>query len=69
MPVASEPITIRRYAHRRLYNSCAGAYVSLDDLATMLEDDENFIVHKAGSGEDITRLVLKQIIVQRGGHG
>jgi polyhydroxyalkanoate synthesis repressor PhaR len=69
MPMASEPITIRRYAHRRLYNPSTAAYVSLDDLAAMLEDDEAFVVHEAGSGEDITRLVLKQITVQRGSHG
>ena len=67
--MASEPITIGRFAHRRLHNPSAGVYVSFDDLTAMLKDDENFVVHEAGSSEDITRLVLKQIIVQRGGHG
>jgi len=69
MAATSEPITIKRYANRRLYNPSAAGYVSLDQLAMMLEDGEDFVVYEAGTGEDITRLVLKQIIVQRGNHG
>jgi polyhydroxyalkanoate synthesis regulator protein len=57
--MASEPITIRRYAGRRLHHPKAGAYIALDDPA----------MKQAGGGEDNTRLVFKQIIVQRGGHG
>ena len=57
--MVSEPITIRRYAGRRLHHPKAGAYIALDDPA----------MKQAGGGEDNTRLVFKQIIVQRGGHG
>ena len=58
---------IRR--HQRLYDPAAGRYVTLEDLADMVEDDEDFVVTDAETGEDITRSVLKQIIVERKRHG
>ncbi len=64
-----EPITIKRYAKERLYHPGAGTYVSLDDLAVMAEDDRNFVVFEAETGEDITRSILKQIISQCASHG
>jgi hypothetical protein len=64
-----EPVTIKCYANRRLYNPAAGAYVTLEDLALMLEDDEDFVVSDAKTGADITRSVLKQIILKRAHHG
>jgi len=67
--MASETITIRRHDHRSLYNTNMDAYVSPDGLPAIFEDNEDFVVHKACSGENIAGLVLKQIIVQRGGHG
>jgi hypothetical protein len=63
------PVTIKQYAAQRLYDTRAARYVSLDDLAEMVEDDEDFIVTDAKSGDDITQSVLKQIIVERGRHG
>jgi hypothetical protein len=68
MAPAELPIIIKRYANR-LYHPAAGAYVTLGDLAAMIEDDEDFAVCDARSGEDITHSVLKQIIVERGSHG
>ncbi|MGA2565577.1 MAG: polyhydroxyalkanoate synthesis repressor PhaR [Pseudolabrys sp.] len=60
-----EPITIKKYANRRLYNTGTSAYVTLEDLATMVKDGENFVVFDAKSGDDITRSVLAQIIFEQ----
>ncbi len=60
-----EPITIKKYANRRLYNTGTSTYVTLEDLATMVKDGENFVVYDAKSGEDITRSVLAQIIFEQ----
>jgi len=60
-----EPITIKKYANRRLYNTGTSTYVTLDDLATMVKEGENFVVYDAKSNEDITRSVLAQIIFEQ----
>ena len=69
MTEAGTPLIIKRYAGKRLYDPAAGAYLTLDDLAQLVEDDEDFVVTEAETGEDITRSVLKQIIVERRRHG
>lgn len=66
---ASDVITIKKYANRRLYNTAESSYVTLDDLATMVQEGINFTVHDAKSGEDITRSVLTQIIVEQEAKG
>ena len=68
MANAGKPIVIKKYADR-LYNPSAGAYVTIDALIEMVEDDEDFEVREAKTGEDITRSVLRQIIVKRGYQG
>jgi len=65
MAEEKEPITIKKYANRRLYNTGTSAYVTLEDLATMVKDGDNFVVFDAKSGEDITRSVLAQIIFEQ----
>jgi polyhydroxyalkanoate synthesis repressor PhaR len=67
--MSSEPATIKRYDNRRLYHPGAGRYVTLDDLGAMVEDEEDFVVHDAKTGDDVTHAVLKQIIVERARHG
>jgi polyhydroxyalkanoate synthesis repressor PhaR len=67
--MSAEAVTIRKYANRRLYNPVAGCYVTLDELGTMVEDEEDFVVYDAKTGDDITHSVLKQIIVERARHG
>ncbi len=62
---AKEPIEIKKYANRRLYNTGTSTYVTLEDLAAMVKNGEDFIVHDAKSGEDITRSVLTQIIFEQ----
>jgi polyhydroxyalkanoate synthesis repressor PhaR len=59
------PVEIKKYANRRLYNTGTSAYVTLEDLASMVKNGEDFIVHDAKSGEDITRSVLTQIIFEQ----
>ncbi len=65
MAKSDEPITIKKYANRRLYNTGTSTYVTLEDLATMVKAGENFVVYDAKSGEDITRSVLAQIIFEQ----
>src|SRR6266404_9567874 len=63
------PIVIKKYANRRLYNTATSSYVTLDDLSTMVKEGGDFVVYDAKSGEDITRSVLTQIIVEEEGKG
>jgi polyhydroxyalkanoate synthesis repressor PhaR len=60
-----EPITIKKYANRRLYNTGTSTYVTLEDLAAMVKKGEDFVVYDAKTGEDITRSVLAQIIFEQ----
>jgi polyhydroxyalkanoate synthesis repressor PhaR len=59
------PITIKKYANRRLYNTGTSTYVTLEDLAAMVKTGEDFVVYDAKSGEEITRTVLTQIIFEQ----
>ena len=63
------PITIKKYANRRLYNTATSSYVTLDHLCQMVQDGVDFVVYDAKTGEDITRSVLTQIIVEEEGKG
>ncbi len=67
MAKSEEPITIKKYANRRLYNTGTSTYVTLEDLASMVKEGEDFLVYDAKSGEDITRSVLAQIIFEQEG--
>jgi polyhydroxyalkanoate synthesis repressor PhaR len=60
-----EPVTIKKYANRRLYNTGTSTYVTLEDLAVMVKNGEDFVVFDAKTGEDITRSVLAQIIFEQ----
>jgi len=60
----NEPITIKKYANRRLYNTATSSYVTLDHLADMVKRGQEFNVYDAKSGDDITRSVLTQIIFE-----
>ncbi|GAB3439509.1 polyhydroxyalkanoate synthesis repressor PhaR [Insolitispirillum peregrinum] len=63
------PITIKKYANRRLYNTATSSYVTLDHLCQMVKDGTDFVVYDAKSGDDITRSVLTQIIVEEESKG
>ena len=59
------PTTIKKYANRRLYHTGTSSYVTLEDLALMVRQGDEFVVTDAKSGEDITRAVLGQIIFEQ----
>lgn len=63
------PVTIKKYANRRLYNTAKSSYVTLDHLAEMVREGEDFVVYDAKSGDDITRSVLTQIIFEEEAKG
>ncbi|MBA4274961.1 MAG: polyhydroxyalkanoate synthesis repressor PhaR [Alphaproteobacteria bacterium] len=64
-----EPIVIKKYANRRLYNTDTSSYVTLDDLCEMVKSGSDFIVYDAKSGEDLTRQILTQIIFEQESRG
>lgn len=66
---AGPPVVVKKYANRRLYNTESSSYVTLEDLATMVRHGRHFVVYDAKSGEDITRSVLTQIIVEEEAKG
>ncbi len=66
---SSAPITIKKYANRRLYNTATSSYVTLDHLCQMVKEGVDFVVYDAKTGEDITRSVLTQIIVEEESKG
>jgi polyhydroxyalkanoate synthesis repressor PhaR len=60
----SQVVVVKKYANRRLYNTESSSYITLDTLADMVRQGRDFVVYDAKSGEDITRGVLTQIIVE-----
>jgi polyhydroxyalkanoate synthesis repressor PhaR len=69
MTSTATPITIKKYANRRLYNTATSSYVTLEHLCQMVKDNTDFVVYDAKTGEDITRSVLTQIIVEEESKG
>jgi polyhydroxyalkanoate synthesis repressor PhaR len=65
MSKSEQPVTIKKYANRRLYNTGTSTYVTLEDLAAMVKSGEDFLVYDAKTGDDITRSVLAQIIFEQ----
>src|SRR3569623_1452818 len=64
-----QPVRIKKYANRRLYNTATSSYVTLDYLAQMVRNGNEFTVEDSKTGEDITRSVLTQIIVEEESKG
>ena len=63
------PVVVKKYANRRLYNTKSSSYVTLEDLCQMVKEGVEFVVRDAKTGEDITRSVLTQIIVEEEAKG
>lgn len=63
------PVVVKKYANRRLYNTESSSYITLDNLADMVRQGRDFVVYDAKTGDDITRSVLTQIIVEEEGKG
>ncbi|MGF1475079.1 MAG: polyhydroxyalkanoate synthesis repressor PhaR [Geminicoccaceae bacterium] len=69
-PGRDEQVTVvKKYANRRLYNTGSSSYVTLEELAQLIRNGQNFVVFDAKSGEDITRSVLTQIILEEDAKG
>jgi polyhydroxyalkanoate synthesis repressor PhaR len=66
---SDQPILIKKYANRRLYNTTTSSYVTLGHLSELVKEGAEFIVEDAKTGEDITRSVLTQIIFEEEGKG
>jgi len=66
---STTPVVVKKYANRRLYNTESSSYITLDNLAEMVRLGRDFVVYDAKTGEDITRGVLTQIIVEEEGKG
>ena len=62
---SDEPTVIKKYANRRLYDTGRSSYVTLEDLCEMVKEGHDFVVYDAKTGEDLTRSVLTQIIVDQ----
>jgi len=69
MAKSNAKVTIKKYANRRLYDTESSAYITLDRLAAMVREGREFEVVDAKTGEDITRQVLTQIIVDEEARG
>jgi polyhydroxyalkanoate synthesis repressor PhaR len=63
------PVVVKKYANRRLYNTESSSYITLDTLADMVRAGRDFVVYDARTGDDITRSVLTQIIVEEESKG
>jgi polyhydroxyalkanoate synthesis repressor PhaR len=63
--MAAETIVIKKYGNRRLYDSTHSRYVNLDEVAQLIRDGCDVQVVDAVTGEDRTRAVLTQIVVEQ----
>ena len=68
-PQSDNVAIVKKYANRRLYNTATSSYVTLDELSQMVRRGEDFVVYDAKTGEDITRSVLTQIILEEDSKG
>ena len=59
-----EPVIIKKYANRRLYDTQQSKYITLDDLAGKIRDGAAVKVVDANRGTDLTRQVLTQVILE-----
>jgi polyhydroxyalkanoate synthesis repressor PhaR len=66
---ADQPAVVKKYANRRLYNTATSSYVTLDELSKMVRAGHHFVVYDAKSGEDLTRSILTQIILEEDSKG
>jgi polyhydroxyalkanoate synthesis repressor PhaR len=66
---AAKQAVVKKYANRRLYNTATSSYVTLDELSQMVRKGEEFVVFDAKTGEEITRSVLTQIILEEDSKG
>ncbi|KPH89003.1 chemotaxis protein [Komagataeibacter intermedius AF2] len=64
LSVSSVPVIIKKYANRRLYDTDLSAYITLENLMDMVKQDRAFVILDARTGDDITRGVLAQVMLE-----
>ena len=69
MAQSDQPLLIKRYASRRLYNTETSDYVTLDDVAGFVRDGRDVQIVDLKSGDDLTRQYLLQIVAEHEGKG
>ncbi|AHM02678.1 PhbF [Roseibacterium elongatum DSM 19469] len=69
MAQPSEPLLIKRYASRRLYNTETSDYVTLEDIAGFIRAGREVKIVDLKSGDDLTRQYLLQIIAEHESRG
>ena len=69
MTEAADPIIIKKYANRRLYNTAEGSFVTLADLHELVKQGVAFVVQDVKSGDDLTASVLAQIVAEEENKG
>ncbi len=66
---SSDPLVIKKYANRRLYNTAEGSFVTLADLHELVKKEIAFVVQDAKTGKDLTASVLAQIVAEEENKG
>jgi polyhydroxyalkanoate synthesis repressor PhaR len=66
--VAGEPILIKRYDNRKLYDTSRSTYVTLEDIAGLIREGNEVKVVDAKTNEDLTRSTLALIILEEERH-
>jgi polyhydroxyalkanoate synthesis repressor PhaR len=62
---SKDPVVIKKYANRRLYDTETSAYITLEDLCERVKEGRDFVVQDAKTGSDLTNQVLTQIILEQ----
>jgi polyhydroxyalkanoate synthesis regulator protein len=65
----NEPLAIKKYADRRIYNLARRTYVTPEHLFLMVDDDEDFVVYETNTTEDVKPSIVEQIICEHTKHG
>ena len=69
--VATEVVqrVIKKYPNRRLYDTDTSSYITLTEVKRLVMDSEVFVVRDVKTGEDLTRSILLQIILEEEANG
>ena len=62
--MGTSPVVIKKYGNRRLYDTSGSRYVNLEDIAALVRNGKDVQVLDAKTGEDLTRVILTQIILE-----
>ena len=60
---------IKKYPNRRLYDTDTSSYITLTEIKQLVMDSEAFVVRDAKTGDDLTRSILLQIILEEEAQG